>query len=47
MPEIKTVTIDAGTYQDALGELAATMAQKLFREGQAHIAGLAQTSERS
>jgi hypothetical protein len=33
------VRIDAKTFQDALGELAATMVQKVFREGRQHIAG--------
>ncbi|MGI8990580.1 MAG: hypothetical protein ACR2I2_13505 [Bryobacteraceae bacterium] len=33
------IRIDAKTFQDSLGELAATMVQKVFREGRQHIAG--------
>lgn len=33
------VRIDAKTFQDALGKLAATMVQKVFREGRQNIAG--------
>ena len=40
MPEpAQIVRIDAKTFQDALGEVAATMVQKVFREGRQHIAG--------
>ncbi len=31
--------IDAKTFQDPLGELAATMVQKVFREGSQHVTG--------
>jgi hypothetical protein len=33
------VKVEAKTFQDKLGELAATMAQKVFREGRQHLAG--------
>ena len=33
------VRVDARTFQDTLGELAATMSQKVFREGRNHIPG--------
>lgn len=39
------VTIDAKTFQNALGELAATMVQKVFREGYQHIVGPAYVAE--
>jgi hypothetical protein len=45
MSEPQVVRINAKTFQDALGELAATMAQKVFREGGAHIAGPQYVSE--
>jgi hypothetical protein len=39
MPEHEQIVrIDAKTFQDALGELAATTVQKVFREGPQHIA---------
>jgi hypothetical protein len=37
--EKNIIRVDAKTFQDALGELAATMVQKLFREGPEHIRG--------
>ena len=40
MPDAEQVIrIDAKTFQEALGKLAATMVQKVFREGHQHIAG--------
>jgi len=39
MPEREMVMIDAQTYQEPLGELVRTMVEKVFREGQNHIAG--------
>ena len=46
MPEPhQVIRIDAKTFQDALGELAATMVQKVFREGRDHIAGPAYAAE--
>ena len=39
MPEVKVVRINAKTFQEPLGKLAATMVQQVFREGHAHIAG--------
>jgi hypothetical protein len=37
--EKNIIRVDAKTFQDALGELAATMVQKVFREGHEHIRG--------
>jgi hypothetical protein len=45
MPERRIVTIHAKTYQEPLGLLAATMVEKVFREGPRHIAGPAYVSE--
>jgi hypothetical protein len=39
------IRIDGKTLQDSLGELAATMVQKVFREGRPHIAGPPYVSE--
>jgi hypothetical protein len=39
------VRIEAKTFQDILGELAATMVQKVFREGHLHTAGPPYVSE--
>ena len=44
-PEKQVIRIDAKTFQDTLGELAATMVQKVFREGRDHIAGPAYAAE--
>lgn len=39
MPEIRAIRIDAKKFQEPLGRLAATMAEKLYREGQERIPG--------
>jgi len=45
MPERKILTIHAETFQQPLGKLAATMVEKVFREGPKHIAAPAYVSE--
>jgi hypothetical protein len=41
----QAVRVDAKTFQDALGELAKTMVNKVFREGRQHIPGPPYVSE--
>jgi hypothetical protein len=46
MPEdVIKIRVDAKTFQDQLGHLAATMVEKVFREGRTHIAGPAYAGE--
>jgi hypothetical protein len=39
MAEVRLIRIDAKDFQEQLGKLAATMAEKIYREGQRHIPG--------
>jgi hypothetical protein len=39
MAEVRLIRIDAKNFQEQLGKLAATMAEKIYREGQQHIPG--------
>jgi hypothetical protein len=39
MAEVRLIRIDAKTFQEPLGKLAATMVEKVYREGPEHIPG--------